>query len=157
MYIKQAITGVLLLFIGVCVVAMIVKEDGGAEDVHAGISDGVAAIYFHRTKRCTDCEKIESYSHEAITTHFKRELDAGELHWRVANCEDEANRPYVKQYNLEVPTVVLVRISGGKPTGKSKTLTRAWELLQTSDKAGFVDYVRQETEAFLDAEEEKGG
>ena len=41
----------------------------------AGVTDKVVAYYFHGTRRCANCRKIEAYSHEAIEVGFVKELE----------------------------------------------------------------------------------
>ncbi len=151
---KTAITAVLLLFVAACVVVLVVNPpDGGSqsagpENTEPPLSDGVIAYYFYRTKRCTDCETIQAYAHEAIETGFRKRLEAGTLQWRPANFEEKENRPLKERYNIAAPTVVLVRMDGGRPK-QSKTLTQVWKLLKTADKQTFIDYVQRETKTFL--------
>ena len=111
----------------------------------------VIAYYFHTTKRCVSCRKIEAYSQEAIETGFPEDLKSGRLVWRVVNIEEKGNEHFVKDYQLYTKSLILVDERDGKQAAW-KNLPKVWEYL--NDKAKFVHYVQEETRAFLTTEHE---
>jgi len=52
-----------------------------ANAVHAADApkDRVVAMYFHRTERCPTCQKMGSYSEEAVKTAFADEIKEGKV------------------------------------------------------------------------------
>jgi hypothetical protein len=106
----------------------------------------VLAYYFHTTKRCVSCRKIEAYTTEAITTGFAGELKDGRLVFQAVNVDEKENERFVKQYQLFTKTVVLVDERSGKQVAW-KSLPKVWELL--NDKEAFQRYVQAETRAYL--------
>jgi hypothetical protein len=119
----------------------------------------VIACYFHTTKRCASCMKIEAYSQEAIEGAFADEIKNGRVVWRVVNVEEKGNEHFVKDYQLFTKSVVLIDEREGRQEAW-KNLPKVWELL--NDKNAFVSYVREETRAYLaegrkpDREPDKG-
>ena len=112
----------------------------------AEVTDKIIAYYFHGTRRCASCRKIEAYSTEAIETGFVDDLKGGTLEWQVINIDDDANKHYIKDYELYTKSVILSHVKDGKEIGW-KNLDKVWTLL--GSKEGFVDYVQTETRAFM--------
>lgn len=123
-------------------------ETGKADSLAATPADTVAhkiiAYYFHTTRRCPSCKKIEAYSDEAIRTGYDDQLKKGQLEWRVVNTDEPGNEHYVDDYQLYTKSLVLSHVEGGKQT-KWKNLDKVWELL--GDKDGFMKYVQDEIKA----------
>jgi hypothetical protein len=109
-------------------------------------SDGVIAYYFHGNTRCPTCQTIESYAHDAVKTGFADELASGDLQWEVVNYEAAGNEHFAELYQVVAPTVVLVRMEGGKPT-RWANLMRVWELV--GDQDAFTEYIQTETRTLL--------
>ncbi len=112
----------------------------------AEVTDKVIAYYFHGTRRCASCRKIEAYSTEAIETGFVDDLKGGSLEWQVINIDEDANKHYIKDYQLYTKSVVLSHVKDGKEVAW-KNLDKVWTLLNS--KEGFVDYVQTETRTFM--------
>jgi len=148
---KNLVTVVLLLFVAASVVVLVAKgmrpKPAGESTANAP-SDGVIAYYFHGHVRCPTCESIEAFAHEAVSSSFAGETQAGRLRWQVLNYEKPENERFVTEYEIAAPTVVLVRMAGGEQADW-KNLDRVWELV--GEKAAFVKYVEQETGAMLEA------
>ena len=106
----------------------------------------VIARYCHGNARCSNCIKIENYSREAIETGLRKDLDTGRLRFEVVNVEEPANRHYIQDYGLYTKSLVLISESGGHEL-RHKVLNDVWNYL--SDKEAFKNYVRSETERFL--------
>jgi len=112
------------------------------------LSHKVIAYYFHGKFRCSSCKKIEAYTQEAIQGQggFADPLKSGRMEWHVINVEDPSNEHFVKDFQLYTKSVVIVDIRDGKQK-QWKNLAKVWELLY--DKGTFVNYVRDEINAYL--------
>jgi hypothetical protein len=125
----------------------------GAVADSAELADSVAsnqviiAYYFHGTRRCVSCKKIEAYSRVAIEEGFADELKSGRLEFRAINYDEKENKHYIKDYQLYTKSLIISRVSGEEET-EWKNLTKVWELLGSKEK--FLDYVRKETRAYLE-------
>jgi hypothetical protein len=106
----------------------------------------VIAYYFHTNQRCSNCRKIEAYSHEAIEKAFAKELKDGRLVWRLVNIQEKDNEHFVKDYELYTKSLVLVDEAKGRQV-RWKNLTRVWEFL--GDRGGFLKYVQDEVRGYL--------
>lgn len=107
----------------------------------------VIAYYFHGDFRCVNCYNIEQYTKEALENNFKEELGSGELVFEIVNTDKKENQHFAEDYQLYTKSVVLSLIKDGKEI-EYKNLTGVWEYLR--DKEGFYNYIKEETEGFLD-------
>ena len=163
MKLKPLVTVVLLLFVAVSVIHLAVRESDkealldestaeagvvaeGDEPAASDLAPQVIAYYFHGTRRCATCLKIEALSGEALKTGFPKALDNSQLVWRVINFEEPGNEHFVDEYKLYTQALIIVDLLKGKQT-RWKNLDRIWELV--SDKEAFINYVQQEVQAYL--------
>jgi hypothetical protein len=109
----------------------------------------VIAYYFHGTRRCSNCIKIESYTKEAIDSAYGAALKDSSLVWRVVNTDEEANNHFLDDYQLYTKSVVLVDMQDGKQV-RWKNLEKVWDYL--GDKEAFKKYIRDEVALFLKAD-----
>ena len=110
------------------------------------MTDGLVVYYAHGNTRCPTCRKIESQSHEAVTSGFADELDAGRLKWEIVNYEKPSGKRFITDYEVQMPVVVLVEMKDGKP-GNWKRLDEVWGLVEEKD--AFVDYVQNQIRTML--------
>jgi hypothetical protein len=172
---KQIITAVLLLFVVASVVFLImgtgrkaelpenditaIEQDRSTSGEYA--SDGgefsssepadisghsVVAYYFHGTRRCPTCMKIESYTKESIMEGFPQLIESGRLRFRAINVDETENGHFIDDYRLTMKSVVISDRLDGKET-RWKNLNLVWEYVR--EKETFIDYVRRETAAYL--------
>lgn len=152
---KIIITVILLAFLTVSVGYLIVHESrpGGGEEsggTIAGSGDAghkVVAYYFHGDKRCRTCLAIEEYTREAIEEGFPELLETGELELHVVNVDRKENEHFIEDYRLATRSVVLSDFRNGVEE-RWKNLNLVWEYV--GDREAFLDYVRRETEGYLE-------
>jgi hypothetical protein len=109
----------------------------------------IIAYYFHRTVRCHGCQQIEFMADQAIRQHFPKELEQGRLIWLVLDMDEPKNQPFVKEYDLNVSTLVLAN-SRKNENREWKKLEKVWEL--HGDSEAFNQYVSTEIAAALSGE-----
>ncbi len=109
-------------------------------------SEHFIAYYFHATRRCPTCLKIEASTGEALKEKFAEELKVGKLEWRSVNVTLPENKHFVDEYQLVSQSVVLSAVQGGKET-KWKKLDKVWQLIR--NKEAFFSYIQTETRDFL--------
>ncbi len=107
----------------------------------------VVAYYFHGTKRCVTCRKIEALAYTAIHEGFGDAIDSGRLQWQVVNVETRKNRHFIKDYKLYTKSIVLVDIRDGSQQ-RWKNLEKVWELVHNED--AYLAYINSEVASFLD-------
>jgi hypothetical protein len=122
-----------------------VKDSTQAKEA-AGVTDRVVAYYFHGTRRCANCRKIEAYSREAIEKGFVKELETGKLEWHIINTDEPENKHYREDYKLYTKSLIVTHVVGEKQR-EWKNLEKVWLLL--NDKEGFIKYVEDEVRAFM--------
>jgi thiol-disulfide isomerase/thioredoxin len=102
-------------------------------------SDRVVAMYFHRTVRCPTCQKMGSYTEEAMKTGFAQQIKDGTVQFHFVNFQDENNSALTKGYKVSGPTLIVAKIAGNK-VAEYKNLTEMWTKVR--DKQAFLDYVQ---------------
>lgn len=125
-------------------VAAIVGSTAQAADAP---KDRVVAMYFHRTERCPTCQKMGSYSEEAVKTAFAEETKKGRVAFHFIDFEDTKNARYTKAYNISGPALIVAKIADNK-VASYKDLDEIWTKVR--DKAAFVQYVQENVKAGLD-------
>ncbi len=118
------------------------KEPGESE---------VIAYYFHGNRRCRTCRTIEAYAEEAIQSGFAEEIKDGRLQWEVVNTDKPANEHFVQDFQLVTRSLVLEERAKGTQE-RWKNLPRIWELAR--NKGAFLEYVQEETRAFLEGRDQ---
>jgi hypothetical protein len=119
----------------------VAKTDSLAKPADDTLSPKIIAYYFHGTRRCASCMKIEAYSQEAVQAGFAEDLKSGKMEWHVINTDESPNAHYEKDYQLYTKSLILSRVENGKEI-KWKNLEKVWELL--GDKEAFIKYVQDE-------------
>lgn len=109
----------------------------------------IIVYYFHGTRRCVSCRKIEAYSAESIEKGFVDELEDGRLEWHVINIDEPENKHFMKDYELYTKSLVVVDTEKGKQL-QWKNLKNVWQLLNSKD--AFMKYVQREVQTYLDGE-----
>ena len=112
----------------------------------AAESHNVVAYYFHTTKRCSSCHKIQQFIEEALQKGFSQEISSGKLAYKVVNVEEKENEHYVADYGLFTKSVILSIKADGKEV-EFKNLDKIWQLLNSKEK--FISYIENEVRESL--------
>lgn len=99
----------------------------------------VVAYYFHGTSRCYTCRKIESQSHDIITSEFGSQLKANRLEWQSIDVDQPGNEHFFKDYKLVSWSLVLVTYKNGKQLDY-KVLNDVWKLV--NNEQAFRSYIK---------------
>ena len=116
------------------------------------VADKIVVTYFHGNRRCATCMKLESYSHEAITAGFEKELADGRIEWRTVNFDDEGNKHYTKDYGMFSQSVILSHVVDGEEVSW-KNVDKIWKLVGNKD--AFLPYVQRVTREFMAPPQDK--
>jgi hypothetical protein len=133
-----------------------IREQGGfasapgAATGSGAMDDGLMVYYFYGNMRCPTCRSIESQSHDTVHADFASELDAGTMAWKMLNYEDASGADLGRQFEVQVPVVVLARMKDGK-IAEWRRLDKVWALV--GEQADFADYIRAEINDMLVAVE----
>ena len=118
----------------------------GAAQAADAPKDRVVAMYFHRTERCPTCQKMGSYSEEAVKAAFTDEIKASRVAFHFIDFEAEKNARYTKAYDISGPALVVAKISGNK-VASYRNLEDIWD--KVGDKPAFLRYVQENVKACL--------
>ena len=106
----------------------------------------VKVYYFHTTRRCYSCNKIEELTKEAIESGFTDEISKGIVVFNPVNTDVPENKRFIKDFNLVSKSVVVTDIVNGEQKD-FKILEEVWFLLR--DKEAFKKYVVAEIQNYL--------
>ncbi len=109
-------------------------------------SPTVTVYYFHRTMRCPTCRRLETLAKKAVDTSFSKELALGTVQWRAVNIQQNGNEHFVKDYQLEGPSLVLVKTQNGKRIAW-QNMEKIWELV--GSPAEYSQYVQNGLRNYL--------
>ena len=159
---KQIITLILLVFVGVSVATLVVKQtrnstsdaentvDQPAADIITK-ENQVIAYYFHGNIRCATCNAIEIFSREAVNSGFAEQLSDNSLVWRPVNRELPENTHFNEEFELVTSSLVLVKIRDGRQA-EWKNLGDVWNTELLTDKDKFIQYVQEEVIQYLEGD-----
>lgn len=116
-----------------------------AEETKKAPKDRVVAMYFHRTQRCPTCQKMGSYTEEAIKTGFAKQLRGRTVELHFIDFENKKNAAFAKAYKISGPALVVARVADGK-VAEFKNLQDIWT--HAGDKKAFVKYVQGHVKAY---------
>ena len=109
-------------------------------------ADRVVVMYFHRTVRCPTCQKMGSYSEEAVKSGFAEQVKAGTVEFHYIDFQDPKNAKLASGYGVAGPTLIVAKVAGGKVVEK-KNLKDIWA--KAGDKTAFVKYVQTNVKGCL--------
>lgn len=115
----------------------------------------LVARYYHATKRCVTCNKIEAQAKAALESRFPELLADGRIVWETANMDAVWNADAVRRYGLVRSSLVFLDMDGSVEDDHV-VLNRAWELYD--EPARFADYVESVVgmiTEYWDAEEDE--
>ena len=145
---KKLITAILLVFVVVSIVAIINKENQTEQTIDQPVlNDKTVVYYFHGTKRCKTCNKIESLTREAVNQNFAEDLTSGALKMKSVNVEHAENEHFVKDFQLSTKTVVVAKYNNNE-IADWKKCDEVWQLV--GEPVKFREYIITETKPLLE-------
>jgi hypothetical protein len=134
------------------VLSQIISNDSGKSTpkVKAG-KVSLIVYYFHATARCKECINIENFTKEIVESEFTKEKKTVKMTFRSLNIEDSANEHYIKDFKLDVSTVILSKLINNKQVSW-RNLDHVWKY--ADDKPLFLKYVKEGIKDFLSWEDE---
>jgi len=106
----------------------------------------VVVMYFHRTQRCPTCQKMGSYTEEAVTKGLAKEVKTGKVSLHFIDFQDPRNAAYAQAYGITGPTLLVAKGTGDKVL-EYKNLKDMWTKVR--DKDAFIEYVQSNVQAYL--------
>lgn len=109
--------------------------------------DKIIIYYFHGTRRCLSCRKLEANTKEAIDSLFADHIKNGVIEFQVVNMDQSNNRHFMNDYKLFTKSVVLSKIKDGYEV-KWKNLDKIWQLYR--NKPAYYEYIQAEIHSFME-------
>jgi hypothetical protein len=134
----------LIIVLSVIAAGVMDVRDAAAADTP---KDRVLAIYFHRTERCPTCQKMGSYSEEAVKQRFAEQVKQGTVAFYFIDFEDAKNAKLVKGYKVDGPALIVAKIRD-KKVEEYRNLEDIWT--NVGDKAAFLEYVQENITTMLE-------
>ncbi len=94
----------------------------------------LTVYYFHGTRRCMTCNKIEQLTRAAISASYKDEIESGKMIFKAVNVEQPENEHFIADFDLTTRSVVVQR------GAKYERLDKVWQLVH-GDEAAFRGYI----------------
>ena len=107
----------------------------------------VWVTYYYTSYRCPTCMKLETYSRRAVEGGFPDEIEKGKVLFRTLNLDEPENSRFVEEYKLVTKSLIVSLNRKGREV-KWKNLPDIWKLV--GDQERFEEYVRRETQSFLE-------
>ena len=126
-------------------VAMLATLDPGMASAADTPADRVVVMYFHRTQRCPTCQKMGSYSEEAVKSGFAEQLKDGTVAFYNVDFQDAKNAALTKGYKISGPALIVAKVKEGK-VAEFKDLQDIWTKVR--EKNEFLEYVRENVKAY---------
>jgi hypothetical protein len=154
--VKTILTGALLLLaVGGAVYVLVGGQGARSGDTmvpaqraaEALPANGVVVYYFHGTKRCMTCNKMEALAAETLYDSFGDRLRDGSVVFRAVNIETDETRHFVEDFEMTNRCVVMVERRGGEDL-TWRRLDAIWEKI--SDDQAYSDYIAENLAACLD-------
>lgn len=90
------------------------KENKTTEEIAANPNLKLQIYYFHSTRRCPTCNKIESTTEKLLQTEFAQEMEEGVIAFSSINIDKKENNSLVEKYEVFGSSLHLVEIIDGK-------------------------------------------
>lgn len=94
----------------------------------------LTVYYFHGTRRCMTCNKIEQLTRAAINASHKDEIESGKMLFKAVNVEQPENEHFIADFDLATRSVVVQR------GARYERLDKVWQLVH-GDEAAFQRYI----------------
>jgi hypothetical protein len=120
------------------------SDDGQEADPDGDVK--VIAYYFHGTRRCATCKKLEAYSKQAIEDGFTEQLENGVLVFKAVNTDEKENEHFIDDYKLYTKALILSKVKDGEEV-EWVNLDKIWKLVGNEDK--YKAYVTSGVKEFL--------
>lgn len=106
-----AVVLLLLAVAGVAVPALRERSSAApADGAQAPCSEDAVEVYwFHRTRRCATCNRIEASVRKTLSDSFPEALAKGTIVFRPVNLDAPENRSFVDRFQLTSGTLVIQR------------------------------------------------
>ncbi len=116
-----------------------------AEEAKKAPKDRVVAMYFHRTQRCPTCQKMGTYTEEAIRTGFAKQLKERTVEFHYIDYENKKYEAFTKAYKITGPALIVARVANAK-VAEFKNLEDIWT--NVGDKKAFIKYVQDNVKTY---------
>jgi len=126
--VKQVVTVLLLLVVGVSLGLMVMREVNRPEATGAATlaQQGTIVYYFYGNHRCATCNRMEELT--------RKSLEGKNVTYKAVNIDEPANEHYVKDFQLDARGVVIQK------DGHYKKMGKVWDLVE--DEPAYITYIQ---------------
>ena len=149
MKLKNAATVFLVAFLATSIVMLIVRLTETPTPTvteENQFDNGLMVYYFHSNVRCPTCESIEKQAYITVHKNFAPELYSKAIGWKILNYQEPQNVDLAKQFDLQMPVVVLAEMHNGEIVD-SQRLDQVWALY--TDEPAFEQYIKSSISGML--------
>ena len=108
-------------------------------------ADRVVVMYFHRTERCPTCQRMGTYSEEAVVKGFAKQIKDGTVEFHYVDFQNKKNAALTRGYQVAGPSLIVAKVAKNKAVAVTN-LKEIWT--KNRDKDVFLQYVRDSVKAY---------
>jgi len=124
-----------------------IKDSSSKESLKHRADENIIHIYyFHGTRRCYTCLRIEALAKKTIEDYYALNIAAGKIRFDSINVEKYGNRHFIRDFNLYTSSIIITEKQGEKVV-RWKLLPDVWRLVRYD--AMFSDYIKKEIDKYL--------
>ena len=68
----------------------------------------IEVYYFHFTRRCMTCQKVEKVSKNAVETLYAEKVKSGQVSFQSVNLDEKAGEAIGAKYKIEGQTLIVI-------------------------------------------------
>jgi len=106
----------------------------------------VEVYYFHRNRRCGPCLTIENFAKKTMETYYVKEVQNGDVIFRIVNVEQEENREVAQKYSV-VSTALFMNVKNG--TEEKATNLTAFAYRNARNEEAFLNGLKEQIDIAL--------
>lgn len=110
------------------------------------LANRVLVYYFHGTRRCRTCLGIQSTIEQTIKERFSKETASGKLIFKDVNIDEDANKHFVKEYQISFSSMIVAVQNNGKVT-KWENGQKTWDYAHSPKE--LMDYTESLIRKYL--------
>lgn len=112
----------------------------------ATVPDKVVVYYFHGTRRCPTCRRIQETIEQTVQERFAAKTASAALEFQEINYEEPENKHFIKDFNLSFSTMI-VTANKGQTMLKWDNFNKVWDYAH--DKPALTEYTEKSIREYL--------
>ncbi|MBK8807536.1 MAG: hypothetical protein IPO21_13200 [Bacteroidales bacterium] len=118
-------------------------QDNKSANSTAKVAKKVEVYYFHYTRRCMTCNKVEEESKKALEALYPEQMKSGAISFQSVNLDEDSSKPIAEKCNASGQSLLII-------SGSNKTdLTSQGFMYATSNSAKLTEEIKKVVDPLL--------